>query len=171
MITGTAGRRVFGMRGVPAAIAAGALVLLAGCSTTQNTAPPPTTTVAVMSGPAGIVMTITDLQGNWGLASFRNPTDRPRTEAEAKSACSNPYTVAAGPTGGVMMYLPDQAEAAEVFVKMGPAGQTFIGPAGAPGMPKDRVVLEYANNMLVTDWVDASARERYGTMIFVRCGA
>jgi hypothetical protein len=121
------------------------------------------------TGPTGIVMSVTDLQGSWGLASYRNAADRPRTETEAKSACSNPYTVAAGPTGGAMMYLADQAQASEVFVKTGPGGQTFIGPAGQAGVQQDRVVLEYANNVLVADWMDASARERYGTMIFVRC--
>jgi hypothetical protein len=37
---------------------------------------------------------------------------------------------------------------------------------------QDRVVVAYENNtVLITEWLDASARERYGTMIFVRCGA
>ena len=111
-----------------------------------------------------------DLVGDWGLASYRNDTDRPRTEAEARTACNNPYKVSAGANGGAMMYLADQTQASEVFIKATPGGQVFIGPQGPPGVAQDRVVISYENSVLVTDWLDPSVRERYGTMILVRCG-
>jgi hypothetical protein len=128
-------------------VAAGILSsTLSGCTTSST---PGGATAALPSAPANIVISANDLQGNWGLASYRKVEDRPRTEAEAKTACQNPYVVTAGANGGVLMYLADQT--------------------GAAGVPQDRVVLSYENNVLVADWLNASARERYGTMVFVKC--
>ena len=144
-------------------------VALAGCTTSQSRGP---TASALPTAPPNIVVASTDLVGDWGLASYRVETDRPRTEAEAKVACGNPYRIGPGSGGGVMMHLADQTETTEVFVKAAPTGQVFIGPQGPPGVAQDRLVVAYDNNsVLVTDWLDQSARERYGTMIFVRCGA
>jgi hypothetical protein len=144
-------------------------VALAGCTTSQDRGPTATTLPAA---PPNIVVASTDLVGDWGLASYRDVADRPRTEAEAKVACGNPYRIGPGSGGGVMMHLADQTETTEVFVKAAPTGQVFIGPQGPPGVAQDRLVVAYDNSsVLVTDWLDQSARERYGTMIFVRCGA
>lgn len=161
-------------RGYPAigwigAASSGLLVILmalAGCTTSQErgavtTALPAAPSIAV--GPA-------DLVGEWGLASYRDEADRPRTELEARGACGNPYRIDAGSGGGVMMHLADQTQTSEVFVKTGPTGQVFIGPQGPVGVAQDRLVVDYETNVLITDWLDPSARERYGTMIFVRCG-
>ena len=68
-----------------------------------------------------------------------------------------------------MMHLPDQSQPSEVFVKVSPDGRSFIGPRGAPGMLQDRVVMHYQGGVLITEWLDPSARERYGTMLLVRC--
>lgn len=152
-----------------AAAAAGIAMAVAGCTTSQNTGP---ATAALPSAPVAPQVTIVaaDLVGDWGLASYRNEADRPRTEAEARSACNNPYKVGAGANGGVMMYLADQPQLSEVFIKTTGGGQVFIGPQGPPGLAQDRVVLSFENNVLVTDWLDPGVKERYGTMIFVRCG-
>lgn len=144
-----------------------AIVAVAGCTTTQSSAP---TVAALPSVPPNVVITVADLQGDWGLASYRDEKDRQRTEAEARIACNNPYRVTPGANGGVMMYLADQTQPTEVFIKTTAGGQVFIGPSGPPGVAQDRVVVAYENNVLVSDWLDPSARERYGTMIFVRCG-
>ena len=147
-------------------VAATGLVALAGCMTFNNTPPTP----PVMAAPT-IPITVADLVGDWGLASYRKEEDRPRTEVAAKAACSNPYKVTPGPNGGAMMYLADKTEPSEVFVKTGPAGEAFVGPRGAPGLPVDRQVTAYDGTVLVTEWLDKSPRERLGTMIFVRCKA
>jgi hypothetical protein len=147
------------------------LASLAGCTTSQNSAP--AAQVALPAVPMGPAVTVTsaDLVGEWGLASYRNEADRARTEAEAKVACGNPYRIAAGTSGGVMMHLADQTETSEVFIKPGPGGQAFIGPQGPPAVAQDRLVLAYENgSVLITEWLDAGVRERYGTMIYVRCG-
>ncbi|HMN87558.1 MAG TPA: hypothetical protein PKA74_16450 [Bauldia sp.] len=139
--------------------------ILSAC-TTANLTPP------TQEPPAQplVAITLADLPGNWGLASYRAEADRARTEKEAKSACSNPYVIGTGPNGGVTMYLADQAQPSEVFIKVARNGQVFIGPRGPAGMPQDRVVVSFDNgNVLVSDWVDPGARERYGTMVFVRC--
>lgn len=144
-----------------------ALLALGGCSTAGmpggNFGPAP-------NAPAQVAITAMDLPGSWGLASFQRPEDRGRTEAEAKSACSNPYVIAAGGTGGAMMYLPDQTTPSEVFVKTAPDGRVYIGPQGVPGMQQDRLVLSFQNNMLVSDWVNPTARQNFGTMVLIRCG-
>jgi hypothetical protein len=143
-------------------------VAVAGCTTSQSRCP---TASTLPAAPPNIVVASADLVGEWGLASYRDETDRPRTEAEARVACGNPYRVSAGAGGGVMMHLADQTETTEVFVKAAPTGQVFIGPQGPPGVAQDRMVVAYENNVLITDWLDQGARERYGTMIFVRCGS
>jgi hypothetical protein len=140
--------------------------MLAGCTTSQDRG---AVTTALPAAP-GIAVASADLVGEWGLASYRDVADRPRTEAEARVACGNPYRIDAGSGGGVMMHLADQTQTSEVFVKAGPAGQVFIGPQGPAGVMQDRLVVAYETNVLITDWLDPSARERYGTMIFVRCG-
>ena len=149
----------------PAGMAVGVL-LMASCRSgggESTTAPPPEAVPTV-------VMSAADLPGRWGLASYRVETDRTRTEGEAKNACSNPYNIGAGANGGVMMHLVDQSAPSEVFVKTDSSGRVFIGPSGPPAVQQDRQVMSYENGVLVAEWLDPSARERYGTMVFVRCG-
>ena len=117
-----------------------------------------------------MTLSAADLPGRWGLASYRVETDRARTESEAKNACGNPYKIEAGANGGVMMHLADQTAASEVFVKTDASGRVFIGPAGPPAVQQDRQVMSYENGVLVAEWLDPGVRERYGTMVFVRCG-
>ena len=59
-----------------------------------------------------VAVTPVDLEGSWGLASYRTEADRDRTIKEAKSACGNPYVVGEGSNGGVVMHLADQTSAA-----------------------------------------------------------
>ena len=76
-----------------------------------------------------------------------------------------------GPTGGVMMYQPDQSQAQELVVKAAD-GKTFIGPAEDPaGGQLDRQVVSFDGNVMVTQWIDPDVVTRYGTMVFVRCSA
>lgn len=147
----------------------GLLSALSGCMTAAPP-PAPATATALPGTTTGIAITAADLVGDWGLASYRNEADRARTETAAKAACGNPYTVAPGRNGGAMMYLADQTKPSEVFVKTSPDGQTYIGPQGLPAAKGDRQVMDYNQTTLVTEWLDAAVRERYGTMIFVRCG-
>jgi hypothetical protein len=145
-----------------------AVLALSACNTASlvGTAPPPQ--VAVPPGPP-VAVDVALLPGKWGLASYRDEKDRVRTEAEAKSACGNPYVVGQGSQGGVVMHLPDQAQPTEVFVKVTADGRSFIGPRGSPGLKEDRVVMYFQGSVLITEWLDPGARERYGTMVFVRC--
>jgi hypothetical protein len=163
------GRRTIGRRGAFAAFVIMLAATAAACSTTNMPTVPTQPAVVIPPGPP-VAVDIAALPGRWGLASYRDEKDRARTEAEARRACGNPYVIASGPQGGVMMYLADQTQPSELFVKMTPDGRSFIGPRGAPGMIQDRVVMYFQNGVLIADWLDPSARERYGTMLFVRCG-
>jgi hypothetical protein len=150
-----------------AILVAGAIGLSA-CSTTDIAGGATVATLPIPPGPP-VVVDVALLPGKYGLASYRDEKDRARTQAEAKSACGNPYVIAAGPQGGVLMHLPDQAQPTEVFIKTTPDGRSLIGPRGAIGLPQDRVVMYFQGGVLITEWVDPSVKERYGTLLFVRC--
>ena len=109
------------------------------------------------------------LVGKWGLASYRKDADKARTAAAAREQCGKPYVIGKGPSGGVMMYQPDQSKAQELVVKASD-GKTFIGPADDPaGGQLDRQVVSFDGGVMVTQWVDPDVVTRYGTMVFVRC--
>lgn len=110
------------------------------------------------------------LMGRWGLGSYHRDEDRARTEAAARGACSKPYEIAPGPTGGVIMHLADQPEAQELVLKGATGGRTFVGPAGEPGGPEDREILSYDGNIMIMRWTDPEVAARFGTLVFARCG-
>lgn len=145
-----------------------AVIGLSACSTADIAGGAATPTVVIPPGPP-VAVDVALLPGKYGLASYREEKDRARTETEARRACGNPYVVAAGSQGGVLMHLPDQAQPTEVFVKTTADGRSLIGPRGPVGMLQDRVVMYFQGGILITEWLDPSARERYGTMMFVRC--
>jgi len=110
-----------------------------------------------------------ELVGKWGLASYQNPNDRARTEAQAKAQCKQPYVIGAGTSGGVVMHLADQATPQELRLKGSRSGKNFIGPDGPPGGEQDREVITFDGRVLITRFVDKDAATRYGNMVYVRC--
>jgi hypothetical protein len=147
------------------ACAAGLLLALAGCMSTPSPAPP-----TVVATPK-VAVTAADLVGNWGLGSYRADADRDRTEKQAKAACNNPYKIGAGSSGGVLMHLADQTQVSELYVKTASDGRVFLGTKGPAGVGGDRQIVSFDNGVLVTKFVDPSAAERYGILIYVRCPA
>ena len=115
-------------------IAAGIVALTAaGCSSTTDSGPAP---AAGLAAPAAFGRE--RLIGRWGIASFHNDKDRKRTEGEARAQCSLPYTIAKGPTDGVMMHVADDPKLYELRLKGGAAGRTYLGfeaPAGRSAGP------------------------------------
>jgi hypothetical protein len=149
-----------------AALGSALAAILAACMTTAQ-APEP----APVQPAARASITPDMLVGKWGLGSYRKDADRPRTEAQAREQCGKPYVIGKGPTGGVMMYQPDQSKAQELVIKAGDGG-TYIGPADDPaGGQLDRRVVSFDGNVMVTQWIDPDVVSRYGTMVFVRCSA
>jgi len=113
-----------------------------------------------------------DIVGRWGLAAYHKEEDRARTEAAAVAGCKQPYVVTLGPTGGVMMHLADQATPTELRLKGAPGGKTYIGPAEEPpASAQDREVVAFDGRVLILRWMDSEVQGRYGTMVYVRCGA
>jgi hypothetical protein len=113
-----------------------------------------------------------EIVGRWGYTSYQREADRARTVAAAGRLCRQPYVIARGPTGGVMMNLADQRQTTELRLKGGPGERNFIGPDGEPGgSPQDREILSFDGRVLVTRFVDPDAANRYGNMVYVRCGA
>jgi hypothetical protein len=162
--------RPFSLRLSPILCATMLAVALAGCATTSPTppvpeAPPVTPTLPPAFPPQ-------DLVGRWGLAAYHVPSDRERTEAAALNACSQPYVITLGPTGGVMMHLADQATPSELRLKGAPGGKTYIGPADdPPGSPQDREVEQFDGRVMILRWMDPEVQGRYGTMVYIRCPA
>jgi hypothetical protein len=140
-----------------------ALPLLAGCAS-FNPPPPQPQTPAVL--PASIP--VDDLVGNWGLGAYHQEAARARTERAARSQCRNPYRIAKGPAGGLMMHLADDQELSELRLKGGPGGKNYIGPDGPVG-EADREIVSFDGKVMILRWLDPETAGRYGTMVYVRC--
>ena len=138
---------------------------VAGCTLTSVNAP----SSAVAAAPATIARE--RLIGRWGIASFHTDKDRQRTEREAKAQCSLPYTVAKGPTDGVMMHVADDPKLHELRLKGDAAGRTYLGFEAPAGDPQDREILSATDKLMIMRFVDPDANRRYGTFVYVRCGA
>jgi hypothetical protein len=158
------------MTGTPRMRAIGAILgmtLLGGCAYfSEPTAQP--AVPAIQQSYASSIPT-EKLVGKWGIASFRDEADRPRTEKEARSQCRQPYVIAKGPTDGVLMHVADDAKLYELKLKGGPDGRTYLGFEAPPGHKQDREILSYSDDVIVMSFVTPSIAERYGTFVYVRC--
>jgi hypothetical protein len=147
-----------------------AALALAACATAPEPVGPAETALAVPELPPAF--RAQEIVGRWGYAAYHKPDDRARTEANARGQCNKPYVISAGSSGGVVMHLADQPQAQELRLKGAPGGKTYIGPAGEPpGSKQDREVLSFDGRVLVTRFVDPEVDGRYGTSVYVRCGA
>ena len=111
-----------------------------------------------------------EIVGSWGVAAYQRAGDRARAEGMARKQCSKAYPIAMGPSGGVMMHLPDQGTAQEMRIKTSAEGKSFIGPAGEPGSLQDREITSFDGRVLALRYVDPATARRFGTMLYVRCG-
>ena len=150
-------------------------LLLAGCAGTSSyfgpssEPPPPPPTPA--SAPPPPNLNPSDFVGRWGYAAYQNEADRARTEVAARGQCNKAYTIGRGPTGGLLMHLADAREPQELRLKLGSDGRPYLGPEGpAPG-ERDREVVTFDGRLLIMRWVDPEVATRYGTSVYVRCGA
>ncbi len=111
-----------------------------------------------------------EITGRWGLAAFHNANDLKRTEAAARNGCRQPYNIGMGPTGGVIMHMPDKAQPEELRMKGAPGNKTYIGPAGEPaGGLQDREITSFDGRTMTVRFLDPEVSGRYGTQIYVRC--
>lgn len=153
-----------------AAVTAG--LALAGCagmsfpSFGTSSEPPP-----VPAAPAALPSKYApeELVGRWGYAAYHKEADRTRTVNAARGQCRNPYVIAKGPGGGVMMHLADQRQPSELRLKGGPGGKDYIGPDGEAGIAQDREIVSFDGRVLITRYVEPDAGNRYGNMVHVRC--
>ena len=150
-----------------------AAILLAGCASQMSVAPGPETAVAPPPGaPLPASIPAQDLVGRWGLAAYHKDEDRARTEAAARGQCRQPYNISRGPRGGIIMHLADQSQPTELMLKGGGDGKNYIGPAEDPaGGARDREVVSFDGRVLITRFTDQEVAGRYGTSVYVRCGA
>ena len=162
-----ASRILLSRPGALCGLAAAAIVapMLVSC-TSSGSGPAP---VANVEAPAAFARE--RLVGRWGVASFHTDKDRPRTEREARAQCNLPYTIAKGPTDGVMMHVADDPKLYELRLKGDRAGRTYLGFESPPGDPQDREILSATDNLMLMRFVDPDANRRYGTFVYVRCSA
>ena len=151
------------------------VLALAGCSTFHNPfqqeEPPPPPAAPAVQPTLPPAFQPEEIVGRWGFASYHKEGDRARTEAAAKAQCNKPYVINRGPSGGVMMHLADDAKPSELRLKGAPGGKTYVGPDGPPASPQDREVVTFDGRVLVLRWMDPEVASRYGTGVYVRCGA
>jgi hypothetical protein len=145
---------------------AGFLFVLSACTT--NT-PPVEAPPAMPDMPSTIRPE--EVVGRWGYGSFHNEGDKARTEAAARGQCGQPVVINRGPGGGVMMYLADSAQMQELYLKGAPGGRNFVGPPGPAGGPQDREFVSFDGRSMVLRWINPEVQNRYGTGVYVRCGA
>jgi len=70
------------------------------------------------------------------------------------------------------MYLADQSTPTELALKGAPGNKNYIGPKeDPPGSQQDREVVSFDGRVLTLRWMDPEVQSRYGTMVYVRCGA
>jgi hypothetical protein len=112
-----------------------------------------------------------ELIGRWGYTSYQNEADRARTVNTARGLCRNPYVIARGPSGGVMMHLADQRQPSELRLKGSADGRNYIGPDGPAGGEQDREIVSFDGRVLIARYVDPDAANRYGNQVYVRCAA
>ena len=153
--------------GPPAVAIAFAALTLTGCASSAPQHEP--TPVALPQPEIPSRIRATEIVGRWGYAAFHKPEDRPRTEANARGQCKQPFTIGQGPTGGVMMYLADSSELQELRLKGSSGGRDYIGPAGQTPGPQDREIVAFDGRVMLLKFVDPDIDGRYGTGIFVRC--
>jgi hypothetical protein len=147
---------------------------LAGCASSMSVGPGPEAAPPPPSGGAPLPASIPaqDLVGRWGLAAYHKDEDRARTEAAARGQCRQPYNISRGPRGGLIMHLADQSQPTELTLKGGPDGKNYIGLAEEPAAgQRDREIVGFDGRVLVTRFVDPEVSGRYGTSVYVRCGA
>ena len=146
--------------GLSAALAVGA------CAGQGNS--PETSVPSVAEVPPAIKAQ--EIAGRWGLAAYHNPQDLKRTEAAARNGCRQPYNIGMGPSGGVIMHMPDKAQPEELRLKGAPGNKTFIGPPGEPaGGMQDREITSFDGRTMTVRFLDPEVSGRYGTQVYVRC--
>jgi len=143
------------------------LTMLAGCSTSSSSAPPAAAARPVI--PPSV--RAEEIVGRWGLASYHREQDRPRTEAAAKSQCSQPYKIESSPSGGVMMLGHDNPQIQDMALKGSVEGKTYVGPGSDPAAADDREIVSFDGRVMILKWIDPEVAGRYGNMVLVRCGA
>ena len=158
-----------------AAVLAGAAAMLAACTSANN---PFSTNPFSSSAPEAPSTPLPppslradDIVGRWGLASYHRDQDRARTEVQAKTACSQIYSIDRSPSGGVLMYGHDNPAKQDMAIKGSYENKTYIGPGPTPAAGDDREVLSFDGRVLILKWVDPEIAGRYGNMVLVRCGA
>lgn len=141
-----------------------AALLIASCSGTNMN-------LNSLTGPAAAppAYNADQIVGRYGLAAYQRDEDRTRTEAEARQQCRQPYEIAKGLSGGVVMHLADQSEPQELQLKGLAGGKTFIGPEGEAGGQQDREIVSFDGRVMILRWVDTEVAARYGTAVYVRC--
>ena len=121
--------------------------------------------VAVSSVVPALALRAQDMVGRWGVASYFSQKDAAATQAAAHSACGEPYSIRAGTHGGVMMYSAFSGKPVELAIE----GNRLVAPAAHQGLD-DRIILSGNGRGFVLQYVSPESAQRYGTMVFVRCG-
>ena len=140
--------------------------ILASCASTGDLSQPQPQMSSSAQLPSKIKAD--QLVGAWGLASYHQEGQRARTITAARGQCKNPYRIAKGPGGGVLMHLADEKELSELQTKGGPDGKDYVGPEG-PVSEVDREIASFDGKVMTLKWIDPSVSSRFGTMVYVRC--
>ncbi len=105
-----------------------------------------------------------DMVGRWGVASYFEEKDAARMAVVASSACVQPYVINKGAKGGAVMFSAFQGRPVEVKVE----GDRVRALSGDDG--EDKLLIRAEQRLFVLRYANGEAAQKYGAMIFVRCG-
>jgi hypothetical protein len=126
---------------------------------------------ATLSATPALAETAEQFVGRWGFVSYWNDADRAKSITGARAACGQPYAIARGPSGGIMMHAADAAAPSEL-VPATVEGKHYLVPPGNPeaGNRANRELTVVDANTFITRYVNEEAHGRYGMMVYARCG-
>lgn len=118
----------------------------------------------LLSAGAARAFDTADMIGRWGVASYFDEKDAARMTATASSACAQPYVINRGRNGGAVMFSAFQGRPVEVKVE----GGRVKAMSGDDG--EDKLLIRAEQKLFVLRCANGEAAQKYGAMIFVRCG-
>jgi hypothetical protein len=115
-------------------------------------------------------LTVDDLVGRWGVASYWAKSDKVNAPGWARQACGNPYVIEKNAAGNLMMFVAD-GQKREVVLKgkkLTPVEKSL--PEG-PGKMHVRTITAFEpGKSFELTWAHSTFAGRYGTVMYVNCG-
>lgn len=129
--------------------------------------------LGVLAATPAAAQTAEQFIGRWGFVSYWNEEDRAKSITGARGECGNPYVINRGPNGGPMMHGADAAAPTELEILRANGKVYLVTPDDNNAITSltTRELVYFDENTFITRYVVEEAHQRYGQMVYARCGA